>query len=166
MAINIADLQEKSSKLLEKLINKNLIISCAESCSGGLLSFILTSPSGASQIFKQSYITYSNEAKNQILGIDNQVFIDHGAVSENCANLMAKSVSNLTNCDIAIAISGIAGPNCDSSGKEIGLVFISICHKNSQPKSYKFNFQGDRNQVRIKAVDKTLSIIDDTVIKL
>ena len=163
MTINIEDLQAKSQKLFDKLNQKNLTISCAESCTGGLLSFILTSPSGASNIFKQSYITYSNEAKNKILGIENQVFQDFGAVSSNCANLMAKSVSKITNCDVAIAISGIAGPNSDDSNKKVGLVFISICLKNSQSKSYQFNFTGNRNLIRIKSVDKTLSIIDDTV---
>ena len=97
-------------KLAKILIEKNLVISTAESCTGGLVSSMLTDISGSSAYTKLNFVTYSNEAKHKILGVSSETLEIFGAVSEECAKEMAEGLMNKTNCDIALCTTGIAGP--------------------------------------------------------
>lgn len=117
-------------KLGKYLIENNLTISTAESCTGGLLSSKLTDISGSSGYIKLNFITYANEAKHNILGVSWDILNRFGAVSEECAEAMANGLHQITNCDVALCTTGIAGPTGGSEEKPVGLVYISIKYKN------------------------------------
>ena len=107
------------------LIEKHLIIATAESCTGGLLSSKLTDISGSSDYIKLNFVTYANDAKNEILGVSWDILNSYGAVSEQCAQSMADGLQAKTNCDIALCTTGIAGPTGGTKEKPVGLVYIS-----------------------------------------
>lgn len=116
-------------KLAKILIEKNLVISTAESCTGGLLSSMLTDVSGSSSYTKLNFVTYSNEAKHEILNVDNEILDTYGAVSFECAKAMAEGLMERTNCDVALCTTGIAGPTGGSVEKPVGLCYISCKFK-------------------------------------
>ena len=108
------------------MISRKLTLSTCESCTGGKLSSILTSIDGSSSYYKGSFIVYSDQIKNQLLQIDSKKILKHGSVSSQIAKEMVISASNIISTDISIAITGLSGPNSDSSNKKIGTVFIAI----------------------------------------
>lgn len=116
-------------RLGKYLIENKLTIATAESCTGGLLSSKLTDVSGSSAYIKLNFVTYANEAKNEILGVSWDILNNYGAVSEQCAQAMAEGLQNRTNCDIALCTTGIAGPTGGSAEKPVGLVYISLKYK-------------------------------------
>jgi PncC family amidohydrolase len=181
----------------EKLINeivkisqifkaKQLKISVAESCSGGLLSALFTEISGASEIFDCGFVVYSNASKEKMLGVKAETLKEFGAVSKEVASEMALGALEKTNADISLAITGIAGPNSDCTKKPVGLVYIAIAKKtrhlqatreailsnssHPQPESEaiqnlkikKFNFAGNRSKIR----EETLAACIDLLLKI
>ena len=114
------------NKLVKKLIQKKLKISFAESCTGGMLSSIITSISGSSRIFNLGLITYSNKAKIDILNVPSKIISKYGAVSNECCLSMVKNLSKISKANISISITGIAGPNGGTKLKPVGLVYIGI----------------------------------------
>ncbi len=135
-------------KVVCKLLEKNLKITTAESCTGGLVAATIVNVSGASGCFNEGYITYANEAKVRVLGVSEESIRSYGVVSDVVVTEMAEGVLNKANADIAVAVSGIAGPLGGSPEKPVGTVYIGICQKNKMDKtltktSYKFNFKGD-----------------------
>ena len=112
-------------KLSKLLLEKELIISTAESCTGGLLSSMLTDISGSSEYVKLNFVTYANEAKHKILGVSIETLEKYGAVSEECAREMAEGLFDKTGCDIALCTTGIAGPTGGTAVKPVGLCYIS-----------------------------------------
>ena len=135
-----------SEKLGKFLIENNLTISTVESCTGGLLSSKLTDVSGSSSYITLNLVTYSNDAKNKMLGV---VLDKEGAVSENCALQMAKGLFNLTHSDICVSTTGIAGPTGGTEDKPVGLMYSCIYTKN-KTKLYKINVDSDLSRVEIK----------------
>jgi nicotinamide-nucleotide amidase len=115
-----------ANKVVKKLIKKKLKISFAESCTGGLLSSSITSISGSSNIFSLGLITYSNEAKMDILKVHKKIIRGYGAVSKECCLSMVKNLSKISNANISVSITGIAGPNGGTKLKPVGLVYIGI----------------------------------------
>ena len=115
-----------ANKLVKKLIKKKLKISFAESCTGGMLSSIITSISGSSRIFNLGLITYSNKAKIDILNVPSKIISKYGAVSNECCLSMVKNLSKISKANISISITGIAGPNGGTKLKPVGLVYIGI----------------------------------------
>ena len=113
-------------KLHKKLIKTKTTISIAESCTGGLLSSKLTTLSGSSKYFKMGLITYSNNAKINILNVNKKVIDRYGAVSQECCKSMVENLSKLSKSKINISITGIAGPKGGTKVKPVGLVFIGI----------------------------------------
>ena len=113
-------------KLHKKLIKKKTTISVAESCTGGLLSSKLTKLSGSSKYFKMGLITYSNNAKINILKVKKNIIDHHGAVSQECCKSMVENLSKLSKSKINLSITGIAGPKGGTKNKPVGLVFIGI----------------------------------------
>lgn len=111
------------------LLEKNLTISTAESCTGGLLSSRLTDISGSSAFIKLNVVTYANEIKNTILNVSNKTLETHGAVSAQCAQEMVLGLKKLSNADICIATTGIAGPTGGSVDKPVGLCYIGLLAK-------------------------------------
>lgn len=114
------------SVLLNLCIAKGLKLSCAESCTGGRMADMITSVPGSSQILNESYITYSNEAKQRLLGVPESIWQEYGAVSEETVTAMLKGLFDKTKADICLASSGIAGPGGGTAEKPVGLVYVGV----------------------------------------
>ena len=147
-----------SKKLIKFLKKKKLKISFAESCTGGLMSSVITSNDGSSSIFKLALITYSNEAKIKILKVPKLIIKKYGAVSVQCCLSMVNNLSKISNSQINVSITGIAGPKGGSKEKPVGLVFIGLKFK----KKIFVNKYLFRNKSRIN-FQKT---VVNTVIKM
>ena len=113
-------------KLVNKLIQKKLTISFAESCTGGMLSSTITSVSDSSKVFNLGLITYSNKAKIDILKVPKKIINKYGAVSYECCLSMVKNLSKISKSNISVSITGVAGPNGGTKLKPVGLVYIGI----------------------------------------
>ena len=140
-----------NEKLVLKLIEKNITVAAAESCTGGLLSSAFVDVPGSSDIFLEGVVTYSNDAKVR-LGVNSSALKDYGAVSEQVALQMAKAVKNRAGSMVGISTTGIAGPGGGSAEKPVGLVYTAIVTDNSE-NVYKLNLSGDRSSVRRQTVD-------------
>ena len=147
---------EKIHTLAKLLIDSDLKISVAESCTGGALASVLTGISGASSYFDRGYVAYSNEAKVEMLGVNPQVIITDGAVSEAVAVEMTKGVISQSGSDIAVAITGIAGPTGGTKEKPIGTVCFGFAVKNKSWASTQ-SFQGGREAIVNQSVDFALN---------
>ena len=119
-----------ANKVVQKLIKKNLKVSFAESCTGGLLSSSITSISGSSKVFNLGLVTYSNKAKIEILKVPKKIINRYGAVSKECCLAMVKKISKISKANISVSITGIAGPNGGTKIKPVGLVYIGIKKNN------------------------------------
>ncbi len=149
------DLNKESKVLIDKLKLLSFRISAAESCTGGLLSSAIVNNSGASEVFEKSFITYSNEAKINILKINNNIIEEFGAVSKQTAYHMASSLVNNFNADIGIGITGIAGPKGGSKDKPVGLVWIGFGTK-KKIITKEILLNGNRLDIRLKATLQSL----------
>ena len=152
----------KTSKIVEDLKRQNLKIAFAESCTGGLLSSLFTEISGSSEVFDRSFITYSNEAKVEMLGVDKRALNQYGAVSLQIAKQMAKGTINNSMADLSISITGIAGPNGGSKEKPVGLVYICLGKRGEsgvKTSCRKFNFTGDRSDIRKRVLNEVLNLL-------
>ena len=115
-----------ANKVVKKLIQKKLKIAFAESCTGGMLSSIITSVSGSSKVFNLGLITYSNKAKIDVLKVPKKIINKYGAVSSECCLVMVKNLYKISKSNISVSITGVAGPNGGTKLKPIGLVYIGI----------------------------------------
>lgn len=152
----------KSKEVVNKLIEKKLTITSAESCTGGLFSASITSISGSSECFEGSFITYSNEIKNRIIGVKKETLLNYGAVSKECVIEMSENARKIMKSDISIAVSGIAGPNGGSEDKPVGLVWICLSAEN-YTKAYKNIFSGNRDEIREESVIFALNLVLDFI---
>ncbi len=151
-------LEEKVVTLLRE---KNLVLSCAESCTGGLIAKRITDVSGSSAVFNCGVVSYSNEIKESILGVKKETLNQFGAVSEQTVREMVKGVLKISGADIAVSVSGIAGPNSDNTSKPVGLIYIAVSDgKETVVKELNKNFSNDiRNSNRTSASDEALKMI-------
>ena len=138
------------------LIEKNLTISTAESCTGGLVSATLINYPGISSVFMEGCVTYSNESKINRLGVNPNTLKIHGAVSEETAREMAEGIAKNFNTNVAISTTGIAGPGGGTIDKPVGLVYIGI-YINGKTIVKKFIFDGNRQEIRLKATNTILN---------
>ena len=145
-----------NEKLLAKVISllneKKIIIATAESCTGGLIANVLTDISGSSDYFDRGIVSYSNQAKMDLLNVPEEQLIKFGAVSEEVAASMAKGVLEKSNADIGISTTGIAGPTGGTKDKPVGLVYIGIA-----------NFEGDRLENKISTCNEALKLAIDII---
>lgn len=148
----------REEKLLDTLFAKNLTLSIAESCTGGLLSSRLTNIPGSSKVFLSGIVAYSNNAKNKILRVPKKIIRTEGAVSAETAKQMAYNVRQLTHSSIGIAITGIAGPGGGTKFKPVGTVFIAVSLR-KKTLVQRFHFSGNRLQIRRKATDKAIDML-------
>lgn len=151
------------NQIHKSLIKNKKTIAVAESCTGGLLSSLLTQISGGSQYFILGIIAYSNKEKQRILKIPSVLILRKGAVSKEVAIIMAESVRKLAKTDFGIGVTGIAGPTGGTPQKPIGTVFIAVDAKNKKI-CKEFHFIGNRNTVKKKAVLKSLELLKTTLI--
>lgn len=147
-----------NTELVKKLIDKKLKISTAESCTGGLLAEKITQVSGASEIFDESIVTYSNEAKMRELGVKSETLERFGAVSYDTAYEMCTGICRRTGADIGIGVTGIAGPGGGTAEKPVGTVFIGICISGDVT-VLENHFNGNRDEVRNKTYEKAFSAV-------
>ena len=137
-----------ANKLVDKLIQKKLKISFAESCTGGMLSSSITSVSGSSKVFDLGLVTYSNKAKINILKVPKKIISKYGAVSHECCLSMVKNLSKISKTSISVSITGIAGPYGGTKLKPVGLVYIGIKKGNSI--SVQKNLFKSKNRILIQ----------------
>ncbi len=157
------DLLDLASKVAGKLTNKKLKLATAESCTGGQLAYVLTSISGSSHWFDRGFITYSNESKHEMLGVDLDIINQYGAVSTETVQAMAKGAILHSQAQVAVAITGIAGPSGGSREKPVGTVWIAWILQEVQTKVQRFYFVGDRKQIRTLAVFAALKEINQLI---
>ena len=143
-------------KVLQTLEGKTLVT--AESITGGGIGMTITTNAGASEVYKGGVITYTNEAKEKILGVPHEMLETKGAVSAPVAEAMAEGVRKLLNADIAISVTGLAGPGGDEFGNPVGTVFIGYSDKN-ETVSKEFHFVGNRSAVRQQTIIEALQEI-------
>jgi nicotinamide-nucleotide amidase len=141
-----------------RLAQTNSTVAVAESCTGGLLGKLITDVPGASRYFMRGWITYSNEAKTEDLGVPADLVERHGAVSEQVAQAMAQGARRKAGTDYAIAITGIAGPDGGTEQKPVGLVYISVDAQDGT-ETVRYVFQADRDFVRLRAAQTALNML-------
>ena len=151
-------LEEKVVKLL---LEKKLVIACAESCTGGLIAKRITDVSGSSAVFNCGIVSYSNKIKEKVLNVKNETLKEFGAVSEQTVCEMVKGVLEISGADIAVSVSGIAGPNSDNTDKPVGLIYLAVSDgEKITVKKLNNQFTTDvRNSNRISASDEALKMI-------
>ncbi|HYC04810.1 MAG TPA: CinA family protein [Azospirillaceae bacterium] len=153
-----ADLILLSEQLRDRYREKGLWIATAESCTGGLISGCLTAVSGSSAVVDRGFVTYTNEAKTEMLGVPAELIRAKGAVSEEVARAMALGVLERTKVDVALSVTGIAGPTGGTPEKPVGLVYLGAVRRGREPVVERHVFQGDRTWVRLSAVRRALEM--------
>jgi nicotinamide-nucleotide amidase len=131
---------------------RGLRLVTAESCTGGLIAATLTAIAGSSDVVERGFVTYSNEAKAEMLGVDPGLIAEVGAVSEQVARAMAAGALERSRADVAISVTGIAGPGGATATKSVGLVFLGVQRRGSEPVVQRHVFSGDRAAVREASV--------------
>lgn len=153
------DLIVAASAALDAARAADLKIATAESCTGGLIAASLTEIPGSSDVFERGFVTYSNEAKTEMLGVPAGLIAEHRAVSEPVARAMAEGALAHSSADIAVAVTGIAGPGGGSAEKPVGLVFIGAARKGVSAIAERHVFPGDRAEVRRATVMRALAVL-------
>ena len=148
-------LEEAVVKLLKK---RGLTITFAESCTGGLLSGRMVGVPGVSDVYKTGFVTYSNKAKHKLLGVSKKTLKKFGAVSEECAYEMAFGAAKAASADVAVAITGIAGPDGGTEENPVGTVYIGVCVR-GEAHVVRFNFSGNREKIRDNSVSAALRML-------
>lgn len=143
--------------LVKQLTKRNASITTAESCTGGLLSGRIINASGASEVFHEGFVTYSDDAKHRILGVKWETLESVGAVSEQTAAQMAEGAAKAAKAQIALSTTGIAGPGGGTAEKPVGLVYIG-CHCFGRTVVEQHIFQGNRMEVRNASVESALAL--------
>jgi nicotinamide-nucleotide amidase len=135
-------------------------LATAESCTGGLIAAACTAVSGSSDWFDRGFVTYSNEAKIASLGVDADLVARHGAVSEPVARAMGEGALAHSTADLAIAVTGIAGPTGGSADKPVGLVWMALARRGAGCRAWRLQLAGDRAQVRGQTVRRALEQLE------
>lgn len=168
----MAEIENLSQQLGAKLLELGWTVTTAESCTGGGISAAITDIAGSSAYFERSFITYSNQAKAQMLGVDMAMIESHGAVSAEVVTAMAQGALTKANANIALAVSGVAGPGGGTKEKPVGTVYLAIAiqylldkTRSSEVSVYRLNLSGDRASIRNETIKssliKALSLIDE-----
>ena len=157
-------MRDLAANLVQAASAKRVMIATAESCTGGLVSAAITDIAGSSSIFDRGFITYSNEAKTDLLGIPPSLINQHGAVSEDVARAMAEGALKNSRASISVAITGIAGPGGGSVEKPIGLVHFATSVKDSDTIHFEKRFGNlSRDEIRRAAVKAALEALLERV---
>jgi nicotinamide-nucleotide amidase len=149
-----------AAALLDELRKQGLKLATAESCTGGLIAALLTEVAGSSDVVERGFVTYSNAAKSELLGVPEAMLAEHGAVSEPVARAMAEGALACSEADICVAVTGVAGPGGGTAAKPVGLVHIAAARKGGPllHQECRFNDIG-RGAVRIASVEAALQLV-------
>ena len=142
-------------RVIEKLRERGLMLATAESCTGGLCAKRLTDVAGASQVFCGGVVSYTNDVKMRLLGVKEETLSKFGAVSGETAREMAEGVRQATGADVAVSVTGVAGPSSDEMGNVVGTVFIAFSSE-QETISEKLQLSGDREKIREQSVNAML----------
>lgn len=152
-------LHSLATAVLDACRAKKLRLATAESCTGGMVAAALTDIAGSSDVVERGLVTYSNGAKSELLDVPTKLIDAHGAVSDPVAGAMALGTLARAPVDLAVAITGIAGPSGGSPAKPVGLVWFGIAAKGSPPRTESHIFPGDRATVRLAATRRALELL-------
>ncbi|MDC9588479.1 nicotinamide-nucleotide amidase [Xenorhabdus sp. XENO-10] len=161
-------LNQLSIELGKRLKQRKLSVTCAESCTGGWIAKVITDIAGSSAYFNRSFVTYSNDAKHEMLGVSPESLARFGAVSEQVVKEMAAGALIAAKADVSVAVSGIAGPDGGSEEKPTGTVWFGFAFhvdEDIQTVTYRQHFSGDRDIVRLQAVIFSLKTLLEEIIK-
>tara|TARA_B100000579_G_scaffold116734_2_gene93643 strand:+ start:1645 stop:2118 length:474 start_codon:yes stop_codon:yes gene_type:complete len=152
-------MEKLNKKIIGLLKKKRFKLAIVESCTGGLLSSSITSVSGSSKVFTMGLVTYSNKSKNKLLKVPLEIIKKYGAVSSQCCSSMVSNLSRISGCNVAISITGIAGPKGGTKQKPVGLVYIGV-KKGNKIKINRFLFKNKgRSNIQKAAVSKSLVLL-------
>ncbi|MEM7568554.1 MAG: CinA family protein [Pseudomonadota bacterium] len=156
----MADKRALAEKLVAVCTQSGDMIATAESCTGGLIAGAITDISGSSSVLDRGFVTYSNDAKTQMLGVAEDLIAHHGAVSAPVAEAMALGAIQHSRAAISIAVTGVAGPTGGSADKPVGTVWFGMCQRGQNPQSFHRHFAGeDRDGVRERTVIEALEAL-------
>ena len=158
-----ADLLDLAKEVLNSAKASRKRIVTAESCTGGLIASCLTAIPGSSSVIEGGFITYSNESKSRLLGVPRDALASHGAVSDIVASAMAEGALAQAGADIAVSVTGIAGPEGGSKEKPVGLVFMALAQTDTDAVVKRYIFAGTRTDVRRAAVGAALELLLSTL---
>lgn len=150
------DVHQLASKVGETLLARGWMLACAESCTGGGIAVALTDIAGSSQWFDRGFVTYTNQAKQDMLGVKNETLLNEGAVSEATVREMVAGALSRSQAQIAVAVSGIAGPGGGTVEKPVGTVCFAWQVKDDEPVLHTEHFDGDRASVRTQTINYAL----------
>jgi nicotinamide-nucleotide amidase len=153
------DLLRQTETLLETYRQAGLRIATAESCTGGLVAATLTEVAGSSDVVERGFVTYSNQAKTELLGVPAELIERVGAVSAEVAEAMALGALERSAADVAVSVTGIAGPGGATAEKPVGLVYLGACRRGQGPCHEKHLFPGDRRAVRQASLAAALALL-------
>jgi len=156
------ELLDKAEKFLAHCRQNNWQVATAESCTGGLIAGLLTSVAGSSDVVDRGFVTYTNEAKQQMLGVPANLFDEVGAVSEQVARAMAEGAIKNSNANISVSVTGIAGPGGATPEKPVGLVHMAVARRDLPTRHERFVFEGDRAAVRLATVEAALKTMGES----
>ncbi|MEO0035013.1 MAG: hypothetical protein RLZZ501_1036 [Pseudomonadota bacterium] len=152
-------LRVAAARVLALLAARGETVATAESCTGGLVAAALTAVPGSSAVVERGFVTYSNTAKSEMLGVPPELIAAHGAVSAEVARAMAEGALRHAPVDRAVAITGIAGPTADGSAKPVGLVHFALARRDRATQDSVARFDGDRDAVRLQAALTALDLL-------
>lgn len=154
-----ADIHDLARKVIETYTLQMRKIVTAESCTGGLIAASLTQISGSSAVIERGFVTYSNDAKIEVLGVMPDVLDAYGAVDNKVAEAMAQGALEFSHADVAISVTGIAGPTGATPTKPVGLVYFGLATRLGALFHYKTHYNGDRDDIRMQAVREALRLL-------
>jgi nicotinamide-nucleotide amidase len=154
-----AEILRAAEELLSLCRARQLTIATAESCTGGLIAATLTAIAGSSDVVDRGFVTYSNQAKTEMLGVPAPLIASVGAVSEAVAAAMAEGVLDRSSADIAVSVTGVAGPSGGSAEKPVGLVWLGLARRGRPAKAERYLFPGDRGAIRLASVAEAFRLI-------
>ena len=153
------ELREAAERVLLACRTRGLKVVTAESCTGGLVAATLTAIAGSSDVVERGFVTYANEAKREMLGVSWDALLGHGAVSEPVARAMASGALAHSQADIAVSVTGVAGPGGGSADKPVGLVHLAAVRIGHEPVAERHIFPGDRDGIRRGSVLTALAML-------
>ena len=156
-------LEDTARIVLERYRQAGLHLATAESCTGGLIAATLTEIAGSSDVVDRGFVTYSNEAKTEMLGVPADLITEVGAVSGEVAEAMAAGAIRASRADVAVAVTGIAGPGGATAAKPVGLVYFGLCRRDRPPRHERQVFPGDRGAVRRATVARAFELLTAAV---
>ena len=160
MSIFAPNLAQRAETLLSDLRAKHLRVATAESCTGGLVAALLTEVPGSSDVVERGFVTYSNEAKHELLGVPEALLAQHGAVSEHVVRAMATGALAHSHADVAVSITGVAGPGGGTAEKPVGLVHLAAARKGGQVLHRECRFgEIGRDGIRMASVEVALQLV-------